>query len=308
MIDLTLIVKAMVYSVSIALGATGITIIYNATKTFNFAHASMVGWGAYIVFASFFLFKGIPQQYLPIAFAFSGFLGLITYFMVNRRLIMAKASDINLMMSTLGVDLILFAFLNIFADYLLYVHKISIAKNFVLETWDPYLSILGINVRLTWITAPIILVVVFTALRLMFLKTKLGIAMRATIENPELAQLQGINPDTVYITSWFLGGGLAGLSGGILAMIFTGRPSIGMEVVVTLFAGAIVGGLETIYGSFLGGFLVGLSEYIIPATLAPIVGSWINSYKTIVPLTIMVVTLLIKPSGIGTIIERKVKT
>lgn len=307
LIDSMLMVKAIVYSISVALGATGVTIIYNATKTFNFAHSSMVGWGVYVVFAFFFLFKGLPQIYFPMAFIFSGLLGIATYFTVNRRLIMAKASDINLMMSTLGVDLILFAFLNIFADYLLYVHKISIAKNFVLETWDPYLSIFGVDVRLTWVIAPIVFVIVFLFIHFMFSKTRIGIAMRATIENPALAQLQGINPDVVYLTSWFLGGGLAGLSGGILAMTFTGRPSIGMEVVVTFFAGAIVGGLETVYGGFLGGFLVGLSEYIIPAMLAPAIGSWINSYKMIIPLSIMVITLLIRPSGLGTMIRRRAR-
>ncbi|MEM1526322.1 MAG: branched-chain amino acid ABC transporter permease [Ignisphaera sp.] len=307
LIDSMLIVKAIVYSISIALGATGVTIIYNATKTFNFAHSSMVGWGVYVVFAFFFLFKGLPQIYFPIAFIFSGLLGVATYFTVNRRLIMAKASDINLMMSTLGVDLILFAFLNIFADYLLYAHKISIAKNFVLETWDPYLSIFGVSVRLTWVIAPIVFVMIFLFIHFMFSKTRIGVAMRATIENPALAQIQGINPDVVYLTSWFLGGGLAGLSGGILAMTFTGRPSIGMEVVVTFFAGAIVGGLETVYGGFLGGFLVGLSEYILPAMLAPTVGSWINSYKMIIPLSIMVITLLIRPSGLGIMIKRRVR-
>lgn len=307
MIDLTVVVKAMVYSVCISLGAAGISIIYSATKTFNFAHASMVGWGVYVVFALFWFLRGAPELYLPIAFLFTGFLGVITYVTVNRRLIMARASDINLMMSTLGVDLVLFAFLNIFADYLMNVHKIGIAKSFVLETWDPRLTLLGIDVRLSWITAPAIFLGVFLWFYIMFSRTRLGIAMKATIENPELAQIQGINPDIVYLLSWFIGGGLAGLSGGILALIFVGRPTIGMETVVTFFAGAIVGGLETIYGCFLGGFLVGLSEYLIPSILAPFVGSWINSYRMVIPLTMMVITLLAQPSGLGVLIEKRLR-
>lgn len=307
MIDVTLIVKAMVYSISIVLGAAGISIIYNATKTFNFAHASMVSWGVYIVFAFFWFFRGAPEFYLPLTFLFCGVLGIITYITVNRRLIMAKASDINLMMSTLGVDLILYAFLNIFADYLMYVHKIGIAKSFVLETWDPRISFLGIDVRLSWVVAPVIFIALILFFYVMFSKTKLGIAMKATIENPELAQLQGINPDIVYLFSWFIGGGLAGLSGGILGLIFAGRPTIGLETVVTFFAGAIVGGLGTVYGCFLGGFLVGLSEYLIPTILVPLIGSWVISYRMVIPLTMMVVTLLIKPSGLGTVIERRLR-
>jgi branched-chain amino acid transport system permease protein len=306
-IDVTLVIKAVVYSISIALGAVGISIIYNATKTFNFAHASMVAWGVYIIFAFFWFTKYVPELFLPIAFLFSGFLGVVTYVTVNRRLIMAKASDINLMMSTLGVDLILFAFLNIFADYLMYTHKIGIAKGFVLETWDPRIKILDFEVRLAWIVAPVVFIIMFLFIYIMFSRTKLGIAMRATIENPELAQLQGINPEIVYLFSWFLGGGLAGLSGGILSLVFAGGPTIGMETVVTFFAGAIVGGIETVYGCFVGGFLVGLSEYLIPPILAPLVGSWINSYRMVIPLTMMVLTLLIKPSGLGVIIERRLR-
>lgn len=307
MIDVTLVIKAVVYSISIALGAVGISIIYNATKTFNFTHASMVAWGVYIIFAFFWFTKYIPELFLPIAFLFSGFLGVVTYVTVNRRLIMAKASDINLMMSTLGVDLILFAFLNIFADYLMYTHKIGIAKGFVLETWDPRIKILDFEVRLAWIVAPVVFIIMFLFIYIMFSRTKLGIAMRATIENPELAQLQGINPEIVYLFSWFLGGGLAGLSGGILSLVFAGGPTIGMETVVTFFAGAIVGGIETVYGCFVGGFLVGLSEYLIPSILAPFVGSWINSYRMVIPLTMMVLTLLIKPSGLGVIIEKRLR-
>jgi branched-chain amino acid transport system permease protein len=307
MIDVTLIVKAVIYSISVALGAVGVSIIYNATKTFNFAHASMVGWGVYIVFAFFWFYRYPPELFLPLAFLFSGFLGIATYIIVNRRLIMAKASDINLMMSTLGVDIILFAFLNIFADYLMYTHKIGIAKGFVLETWDPRIDVLGIEIRLAWIIAPVAFITIFLSLYTMFSRTKLGIAMRATIENPELAQLQGINPEVVYLFSWFLGGGLAGLSGGVLGLIFAGKPTIGMETVVTFFAGAIVGGLETVYGGFIGGFLVGLSEYLIPSILAPIIGSWVNSYRMVIPLVMMALTLLIKPSGLGAIIEKRLR-
>lgn len=307
MVDLVLMMKAIVYSISISLGAAGITMIYNATKTFNFAHASMVSWGAYVIFTLFVFYGGIPHIYFPIAFLFSGMLGILTYLVVNKRLIIAKASDINLMMSTLGVDLILFALLNVFADYLITVHKISVAKNFVLELKDLEINMLGIDIRLTWIVAPLLLIFMFLILHILLIRTKTGIAMRAAIENPELAQLQGVNPDVVYLLAWFIGGGFAGLAGSSLAMIFTGRPSIGMESVVTFFAGAIVGGLNTVHGSLLGGFLVGLSEYLIPYLLAPIIGNWIYSFRMIIPLIMMVITLLLQPSGLGIMFEKRLR-
>lgn len=305
MIDVIMIANALVYAISIALGSVGITIIYSATKTFNFVHSSMVGWGCYTVFALTYILGGIPHQYFPMAFLVSGAIGVITYISVNRRLIMAKASDINLMMSTLGVDLIMFAFLNIFADYLLYVRKIGVAKSFILRTRDPAVEVLGINVRFTWVTAPIIMFVILLAVYILFNKTRLGIAIKATTENPELIQLQGINPEHIYLTSWFIGGGLAGLAGGLMAMIFRGTPAIGMETVVTFFAGAIVGGLDIIHGGFIGGALVGLSEYIVSAILSRAVGDWIIAYRSVISLAIMVTTLFIKPSGIGVLVIRR---
>lgn len=309
MIDVVVVMRSIVYSVVIAIGATAITAIYGATKTFNFAHASMVSWGSYIVFTMVCFYGGIPYLYFPLAFLFVALLGLIAYLTVNRWLLRARADDISLMMTTLGVDLIYYAFLNHYADYLLYTHKISVARNFVLEIVDPVLSLNGVTVRMSWVVAPILLAIVLVAVYVIYTKTRIGVAMRATIENPDLAQLQGVNPEVVYTISWILGGGLAGLSGALLVMIFTGRPSIGLEVIVTFFAGAIVGGgAVNLFGAALGGFLVGLSELMIPYALAPAVGGWIYAYRAAVPLAIMAAMLLIEPGGLIVLVKKiKVK-
>ncbi|MEM4913673.1 MAG: branched-chain amino acid ABC transporter permease [Desulfurococcaceae archaeon] len=309
MIDVVVVMRSIVYSVVIAIGAIAITAIYGATKTFNFAHASMVSWGSYIVFTMVCFYGGIPYLYFPLAFLFVALLGLIAYLTVNRWLLRAKADDISLMMTTLGVDLIYYAFLNHYADYLLYTHKISVARNFVLEIVDPVLSLNGVTVRMSWVVAPILLAIVLVAVYVIYTKTRIGVAMRATIENPDLAQLQGVNPEVVYTISWILGGGLAGLSGALLVMIFTGRPSIGLEAIVTFFAGAIVGGgAVNLFGAALGGFLVGLSELMIPYALAPAVGGWIYAYRAAVPLAIMAAMLLIEPGGLIVLVKKiKVK-
>lgn len=305
MIDIVVLMRSIVYSVVIAIGAMAITIIYSSTKTFNFAHASMVSWGGYIVFTMICFYGGVPYTYFPLAFLLTALLGVLAYALVNRWLLIAKASDISLMMTTLGVDLIYYAFLNHFADYLLYTHKISVAKNFVLEIKDPVLELNTSTVRGSWLAAPILLAVVLVSLHLVYTKTKLGVAMRATVENPDLAQLQGVNPELVYTISWLLGGGLAGLSGALLVMIFTGRPSIGLEIVVTFFAGAIVGGgAVDVYGAALGGFLVGLSELLIPHALAPTVGGWIYAYRAAIPLIIMAAMLLAEPRGLIALARR----
>jgi branched-chain amino acid transport system permease protein len=76
-----------------------------------------------------------------------------------------------------------------------------------------------------------------------------------------------------------------------------------MTIVVTFFAGAIVGGLYSVYGSILGGFLVGLGEYLGVALLASLVGGWIYAYRPAIPLAVMAATLLTQPGGLATLLR-----
>lgn len=295
---LDLIVKAVAYSSCIGIGAAAIALIYSATKTFNFAHASLVSWGMYVMFAGTYLLGYTPYLYIPFTILVGAALGLVIYGGVNRWLLKAKASEINLMMSTLGADLVLFGFLNIYSDYLLQTYKIP-AKYFVLEVKDVVFKIGNVNIRLIGIIAPLILVTIVILLHMFLTKTKIGIAMRASIENPDLASISGVNNDLTYVLAWLIGGGLAALSGGLLSLIVTGYTAAGMTMIVSFFAGAIVGGLYSIFGSLLGGLLVGLSEFLGITLLASIAGGWIYAYRPAIPLVALAITLLLKPEGLA---------
>ncbi|MCX8184366.1 MAG: branched-chain amino acid ABC transporter permease [Sulfolobales archaeon] len=295
---LDLFVKAIAYSSCIGIGAASITLIYNTTRTFNFAHASLIAWGMYVVFASTYLIGYTPYHHFLLAALFGGLIGGAIYVSVNRRLLKAKAKEITLMMSTLGVDLILFGFLNVFSDYLLRVYRLP-AKYFIFETKDIVVSLGSLSIRLIGLVAPVVLVSIVALLHTFLTKTKLGVSMRAGIENPELASLSGINPEVTYAIAWLLGGALAGLSGGMLTLVVTGYTAAGMTMVVSFFAGAIVGGLYSIYGALLGGFLVGLGEYLGVSALALLVGGWIYAYRPAIPLVVMAATLLIQPGGLS---------
>jgi branched-chain amino acid transport system permease protein len=203
-------------------------------------------------------------------------------------------------MSTLGVDLIFYAIINIFVDYLTEVYKIPNARYFVLELKDVSLgTIYGTSIRAITFVSTLVVITLIVSLHLFLTKTKFGIAVRATIENTALATVLGINPERVYVLSWFLGGALAGLGGGLLSMTISGYPDVGMTIIVTMFAGSIVGGLYSIFGSLLGGFLVGLSEQLGITGLSLAFGGWVLAYKPIIPLIAMVLALLLFPEGLG---------
>ncbi len=273
------------------------SLVYITTRTYNFVLASMLAWGFYIVFTLTHLYGGTPYYYVPVAALFSGLLGLITYFGVNRRLLKTKANETTLMMSTLGFDLILYGFLNVFSDYLVNVHKIP-AKFFVLETKDITIDLGGLQVRAIGLVALITLVIAVMTLNTFLTKTRLGIAMRAAIENPELAGALGINPEVVYVLAWFVGGLLAGLSGGLLSLLTVGYTAVGMTIMVIFFAGALVGGIYSIFGSLLGGLLVGLGEYVGVYLMSTYIGGWISAYRPVFPLIIMAIALLTLPEGL----------
>ncbi len=294
------LMTAIGYSGGIALAAAGITLIYMTTGTFNFAHASMTAWGFYIIFSFYkVFFGGNPYYFFPVAFVFSGILGIITYVIVNRWLLKKGADMVTLMMSTLGIDLIFFAFINVFADYLTSVYKVN-SRLIVMTTYDMVLGEIA-GFKFKAITLISVLLVVGIALLFYFIltRTKFGIAFRITVENPDLASILGINTEVIYLVAWFIGGALAGLGGAVLSLVISGNPYTGNVVIVPEFAASIVGGLYSIYGAFLGGYLIGLSEYIIINLIASAFGRSLVVYEPLIPLLAMAATLLIYPSGLA---------
>lgn len=146
---------------------------------------------------------------------------------------------------------------------------------------------------------PVIAIGFLVILHIFLTKTKFGIAMRATIENPTLAGASGINSDRVYLVSWIISGGMASLGGAFMVMAMTGTPVMGMITIPLMFAGAILGGLGNIYGGILGGMVIGLTEYAGVYFLAKNFGPWVLGYRMGIPLFIMAATLLVFPRGLS---------
>jgi len=144
---LEVILTALVISAGIALAAAGITIIYMSTETFNFAHASFTTIGFFVVYNMLLVFGGSPYYYFIFAALFTGLVGVAVYLTVNRWLIQRGADMVTLMMSTLGVDLILFGLINQWADIIRDTIPGSSPRNFLLRTIDyPVAEIAGTTI------------------------------------------------------------------------------------------------------------------------------------------------------------------
>ena len=279
----------------------GLTLTYITTKVANFAHGALVTVAAYLVFTAY-RFGGIsPYVLSPLSFVVVGAVDLLIYKAVLKPLIKKEFSTVTLMIGTLAVDIFLIGVFGIYADYLVEALKVYDSRFFVLIGAD--VSILGI--KGLEILGPVISAASVLLLHTLLTRTKFGLTMRATVENPSLAAVFGIDTETVYTISWFLAGGLAGLAGSLAVFWLPGNPSLGDSLLPGIFAGSLVGGLYNLYGAVAGGVIVGVGQTLVPVLLATVVGPWIISYNLGIPLIIMVATLLLVPRGITSLPWRK---
>jgi branched-chain amino acid transport system permease protein len=119
----------------------------------------------------------------------------------------------------------------------------------------------------------------------------IGRAMRAVSENPLLARVAGVDVDRVVRTTWMIGGALACAAGVMLGITVQIRPFMGFDLLLPLFAAAILGGIGSVPGAVIGGLIVGVSE----AVAVLIVGA---AYRAAVAFLILIAVLLIRPTGL----------
>jgi len=284
---------AIIFSSLLTLLSIGLTLTYLTTKVPNFAHGTFAAVGAYITLTAVEVWRGNAYHYLFLALIVGGMIALAQYVVVFRPLMRRGATIVGLMIATIAIEFILLAVLNIYADYLLKVFKIR-SRYFLSSAYD--IKIAGEKGLL--IVAPTLAAITVTLLYLALTRTKFGVAMRAAIEDSSLASVVGINVNLVYAISWFIAGGLGGLSGALLPLYFPGNPDMGARLIVSSFAASTVGGVFSIYGAVLGGFLIGLAEVLGTSYLASWLGAWVIPYRPLIPLIAIVVTLLLAPSGL----------
>jgi len=299
MIDLILLSRAIIFSSLLTLLSIGLTLTYLTTKVPNFAHGTFAAVGAYVTLTAVTLWRGNAYHFLFLAPIIGGMIAMTLYLIVFRPLMRRGATVIGLMITTLAIEFILLGVLNIYADYLtkLFVRADikTDSRYFLLSAYD--IDIAGQRGLL--IVAPTLTIVTVTLLYLALTKTKFGVAMRAAIEDSSLASVMGINVNLVYAISWFIAGGLAALSGALLPLWLPGNPDMGSIVIVSIFAASIVGGLGSIYGAVLGGFLIGLAEILGTSFLASNIGAWVIPYRPLIPLIAIAISLLLAPQGLA---------
>ena len=247
-----------------ALMAMGLSLTYITTKVPNFAYGSFVTIGIYTAYTLYKLGGINPYIGSVAAFGVSGLASLLMYLGILRPLASRGTPLVALMIATFGVDIGFIGIFGIFTDYLQKSHGLIDAKQFFELPAD--FHVLGLQGVV--IVAPVVLALITFSIFLLFTKTKFGIAMRASVENPSLARVLGVNVERVYTVSWLLAGGFAGLAGSLYTLWLPGGTSTGSDLIVEIFASSVLGGLASIFGAVLGGLIIGSSEDLVTTGLA----------------------------------------
>lgn len=263
-----------------ALVSVGLNLIFGVIRIINFAQGEFVMLGMYGAYACY-LFLGIdPYVALFLVVPVLGLLGMAVYWFIMRPL---QNESMMQVFASFGLLLVLQnAVLGITGG-------LTYSVNTPLSNITYGLG--SIQISLSRLVVLIAAAVVALVLGVFLTRTTFGQAIRAVAQDRKGAQLMGINVERTFMWSFAIGTGLAGLAGVLLTPIFTMSPQIGGNFIMAAFAVVVLGGLGSVLGAFIGGFLVGLTEAIGGYYVDPVL-------KNAILFSVFIVVLLVKPSGL----------
>lgn len=289
--------SAIVYASMITILSIGFTLTHMTAKIPNFAHGTYAGFGVYVSFMCVRYFEMSPYYGFPAAFLFGGLMGIFLYRIVVSTLRRMGGGAIVLTISTIAIQIFMAQFQHIFAFWTRETYGLM-SYGFLLKKNDFTFEFLGQSFQGIFPISLFLVLGIVIALRWMLTKTKFGIAMKASAEDPELSAVLGINIEKVQVASWFITGGMACLAGAFLPMWFMGSPGAGARLLTSCMAGSLLGGLGNIYGAIIGGFTIGVSEIIFTAQGMKLLGLWVGEYRPLIPMIATIAILLVEPSGV----------
>ena len=278
------IVNGLIIGSVYSLIALGLTMIFGVMKISNFAHGDYAMVGAYV---AVFVMAWVPGWMgwvgsLVAAAAAVGFLGIVTERLIFRPL-MTRWTDIDTIMVSIGLFILLENLAQLFFE----------ATPRMLE--DPFGgAVLNLGLASTSVLRVfcfVFSVVTIGLLQLFLNRSRVGVAIRATSQNRFAAQLMGIDINFVYMLTFAVGAGLAGIGGVLYGTLFAVHPLMGAMPTLKAFVVTILGGMGNIRGAIFGGFILGMAETVGGSYIA-------MEYKNAIGFFIIITVLLIKPSGL----------
>jgi len=264
----------------IALPAIALSLTYGVLNFANFSIGALITAGAYFAY----FYNVDLGLHVLVSVALAG-VSLSILAIVIERLVyrpLGDADHITLLVGSMGVAFVLENVIRLIYGADVRTLDITVSRPII---WND----LRLNNEQLVIVA--VAVAAFVAVALVLKKTSLGRAMRATSDNPSLAEARGVNRRRIINWTWALSGTLAALAGALVAMDATVEPLIGTNYLISVFAATIVGGIGNPLGAMAGGLLIGIVEEL--STLA-----FPTTYRQGVSFLILVAMLFLRPHGI----------
>ncbi len=316
------IIPALAYGSQLALGAIFVTLIYAVLRFANFATGDMMSFGTMfaVILTYYFQSLGIGLGVLPTALLTIPFaiLMMILYMLIIDKFVFSyyrikKSPPVQFAMVSVGVMFVTQAIIRIIigpSD-----RRFLDGEKFIIKATE-FKEMTGLAEGITLkSTQAITIIVTLIVVSIMFWflnRTKTGTSMRAYSDNEDLALLSGIDPKRVVLITWVIAGILATIGGVLYGLDKSYRPFVYFNNMLPIFAAAIVGGIGNPYGAFFGGYVIAFAEilltysykkfiaYLLPSSLEPnsLMQLLSTDYKFVVSFSILVIVLLIRPSGI----------
>jgi branched-subunit amino acid ABC-type transport system permease component len=265
--------------------ALGISMIIRATDILHFAQGEMLMIGSMMGFSAFWL-RAMPFGLVLLAGILGGGLvSMLIELVVYRTLRVRRVSPINIMIATLGVSIVLqnVARLGWGSEPLGYPTLFA-SKGIVFAGF-------AVSPQLLWIV--LLSGLIMGALIVFFRYTRLGIAMQAAAQDPDVARLMGISVDRTTTYTFAIAGMMAGAAGVLLGSLFFASFNMGFMIGIKAFVAATLGGLGSVAGAMIGGLIFGLVETFSGMLIS-------TAYKDAVGMVVLIVILLFMPTGLLT--------
>lgn len=316
------LIPAISYGSQLALGALGVTLIYGILRFSNFAHGDTMAFGAMSTILFTWLFQSwgisfgvLPTALLALPFGIACTIGLLlaTDRVVYRFYRAQKVKPVILVIVAMGIMFIyngLVRFIVGPGD-----QRFFDGARFIIKARD-FKAATGLSEGLSFKTTQgitIVTAIIVVAALFWFLnRTRTGKSMRAYSDNEDLALLSGINPERVVLYTWMIVAGLATIAGVLYGLDKGFKPFTYFQLLLPIFASAIVGGLGNPLGAIAGGFVIAFSEvgityawkkvatHVLPESMAPdsLLQLLSTDYKFAVSFVILLIVLLFRPTGI----------
>jgi branched-chain amino acid transport system permease protein len=266
-----------------ALVALGFVLIYKASQAINFAQGEFVMFGGFLVAVSMRVYGLSLLTSIALGFAVMIVLGLLLEWVVLRPLLGRPV--IAIIMATIGLASILRGLLLLIWG--------PLTVNIPLPITEAPVEVFGLLVKLIAVVGAIISILFLAGFSFIFLRSRIGIALRAVADNQTVAQGMGIDVRRYFALTWVTAGVVATI-GGILWGNMIGADVHTALIGLKVFPVVILGGLTSIPGAIVGGLIIGAIENVAAGYIDPLVG---GGTKDFIPYIIMIFALMLRPYG-----------